>query len=136
MLPSRRPLACLAVALALNLATWDLRPAFGQSGEEPDSLNGPALVDTVSAEETSTPSSPAIQLPAFVPEARPMGLAGEDSRQHDQAAGRKAPLYRKWWFWSIVGSTLVTAAIIGAGGGDEARPDLPDFPDPPEKQKP
>jgi hypothetical protein len=45
--------------------------------------------------------------------------------------GRKAPIYKRWWFWTAVGGVVATAVLIAAGGKDETTPDLPDFPNPP-----
>lgn len=120
--------ALVSVALVLNLSAWDFGAALGGAAEKPDSLGVQAPQDSVSAADSLARE---IAPPATKPEA--VRLYEGDLSDGQGNANRTAPVYRKWWFWSIVGGVLLSAAVIGAGRGDEARPNLPDFPDPPER---
>ncbi|MFZ1948104.1 MAG: hypothetical protein WAW06_11210 [bacterium] len=61
------------------------------------------------------------------------GSDGEtDAEPRASDGSPRAPFYRKWWFWTAVGSVAATAVLIGVGG-DEAPSNLPDFPNPPER---
>lgn len=124
----KRAAACMSAILVFNLSVWDACLAFGESAEKPDSLNAQAPPSAVSA-----PDSSALKMTPPRPETKAVRLYGEDLPDNKGEVNQTAPVYRKWWFWSIAGGALVTAAIIGAGAGEEAGPDLPDFPNPPER---
>lgn len=128
-----RPAACVAVALVVNLSAWDLCLAVGGSTEKPDSLDTQVPQGAVLAGDSSAadPSEFGVAPPAS--EASTVRLYDGDLFGDRGEAPERTPVYRKWWFWSIIGAALVTAAILGAGGEEEATPDLPDFPDPPNR---
>jgi hypothetical protein len=120
--------ACISIALVLNLSIWDFCVALSGSTEKPDSLDAQTPPGAV-----STPDSSALEITPPTIETKAIRLYDGDLSDNEGDTNQAAPVYRKWWFWSIIGGALVTAAIIGAGGGEEARPDLPDFPGPPER---
>ena len=47
---------------------------------------------------------------------------------------KKQPFYKKWWFIAIVvGAVTATVIAIASGDEGEAKEDLPEFPDPPDR---
>ena len=54
----------------------------------------------------------------------PEGSIGKNAPAPDRAGADKKPIYKAWWFWTIVGSTA-TAVVVGTAVGVAARePDL------------
>lgn len=147
-----RRVACLSIVLVLNLVVWDLCLAAG-AAEKPDSLNAQMPGEAIPAADSSasrrsagdpTATSPttagptttdtsALKIAPPAGEASMIRLYDSDLPDSEEGANSTAPIYRKWWFWSVIGGALVTAMIIGAGGEEEAGPDLPGFPGPPER---
>lgn len=140
-----RPGAGLCVILVLNVAVWDFCLA---AGGRPGPINTETPGEAVPAADSSaanqaapnqSASDPAVadpSAPGIVPPAGETGvtrLYDSDLPGSQGGPDLTVPIYRKWWFWSIVGGALVTAMIVGARGEEEAGPDLPNFPGPPER---
>jgi hypothetical protein len=157
----RRLLALISIGLTLNLTALDTCLLAGGAADAPaEAPDRSTPVEPPANQPSSGPPSAGQTPPDSTAAALPMGItpphdfrqregsdqimitggapgAGSGS-QTDAEAGApegssKAPFYRRWWFWTAVGGAIATAVLIGASGGDEAPPNLPDFPNPPER---
>jgi hypothetical protein len=123
-------LACVSIALVLNLATCDIAAAADQTGALPDSSAAKA-----GKVETPAPSASAKGTPIIMSEDGLDGLSakqpGEQVKLNEDAKER-TPLYKNKWLWAACASVLAgTAAAIIVARSEKAGKDLPDFPEPP-----
>ena len=135
--------AWLFILLVLNLVAFDAclwafttgeteeagrarPPVVGEQEGAADSLDASPEASPVPA---AVPGGPAIAPPSsrdqLIFENRD-GSVGKPARSH-------APIYKKWWFWTVAASVAATAVVLSVGGAEESRRDLPDFPNPPER---
>jgi len=102
-------------------------PTEATAGEAdaPDSLVSPQEAPQRAGEEAVTaPSRPSDHLI----------LTGQGmTKSSDTPVPKKAPVYKRWWFWTLAASAVAAAVVLGAAGAEESRRDLPDFPNPPER---
>ena len=99
----------------------ELPEAPAGTADVPDSLASP---QGAGGEAFTAPSRPFDQLI----------LTGQGAAKSSDTPARKgAPIYKRWWFWTVAGSAVATAVILSVAGAEESRKDLPDFPNPPDR---
>jgi hypothetical protein len=136
-----RVLCWTGVIILLNatLTTcFSYEPKVENEPEEADTTTAKAMVDSVPMPIFKQDSLATTAVEDTATALIPTELAFSDSALADTLyAGEKRqeqPFYKKWWFIAIVvGAVTATVIAIASGDQDEAKEDLPGFPDPPDK---
>ena len=116
-----------ALASAGGLAQMDGEPAGEPAGapagevDAPDSLASPR---DPGQEAVTAPSEPFDHL--ILTDRGP--AIGSDT-----PASKGAPVYKRWWFWTVAASAVAAVVVLSATRAEEPRKDLPDFPNPPDR---
>ena len=125
-----RVLACISIALVLNVAACDFLAAADETGAQPDSSTAkPGKV------EAPAPSASAKGTPIIMSEDGPDELSakqpGDEVSPNEDAKGG-TPFYKNKWLWAVCAAAVAgTATAIIVGRSEKAGKDLPDFPEPP-----
>lgn len=82
------------------------------SGEDPTQLQK-ARQNLAQIEAMTEPSSQ-VSTPVS---AMPSAVAAPDYTNAQPSIGEQIPVYRKWWFWTIIGTTVAAGVAVGTGVG-------------------
>jgi hypothetical protein len=123
-------LACISIALVLNVAACDVVAAADGTGTQPDSSSAKPGKLEAPAPSVSARGTPLIMSEDGLDEL-PVRQPGDEASPNEDA-GEETPFYKNKWLWAAC-LTLVagTATAIIIGRGEKAGKDLPDFPEPP-----
>ena len=76
----------------------------------------------------SGPQPVSRQSPASIPAVAGLGKDGKKAPAREASRDVQAPIYKRWWFWTIIGVAVVggsVAAVAATTGGDDRVPEGP-----------
>lgn len=109
----------------INKYIEQARALLEQTPEQPTMTGTPKPGETPAVDKPKQPEPPK-------PDSGVTGLTAQGGTQTDTPAAK--PIYKKWWFWTIIGGVVVagvvTGAVVGATASKSPPPEpfLPDDP--------
>ena len=136
-----RVICWTGVIILLNAALttcFSYEPKVEDEPEEADTTAATAVVDSVAMpifkQDSLATTAIGDTAAALVPTALTFGDSALADTLYARPKKQEQPFYKKWWFIAIVvGAVAATVIAIASGGEDEAKKDLSEFPDPPDK---